>query len=75
MFTALSAAPAAAAPVCAGAGQAPRLVGSVPGAALEGLTVDAGGRLYTTDLVSGRVFRLSTPGARPVPIARVPESG
>lgn len=75
VFTALSAAPASAAPVCAGAGQAPRLVGSVPGAALEGLTVDAGGRLYTTDLVSGRVFRLSAPGARPVPIARVPEGG
>ncbi|OCH79333.1 SMP-30/gluconolactonase/LRE family protein [Gordonia sp. UCD-TK1] len=65
-------APAAAAPVCAGAGQPARLVGSVPGAALEGLTVDAAGRLYTTDLITGRVYRLAGPGAPAVPIARVP---
>ncbi|MEO9327623.1 hypothetical protein ABFT43_06885 [Gordonia sp. B21] len=64
------AAPAAAAP-CPGAAPA-RPVGVVPGAALEGLTVDAAGRLYTTDLVSGRVFRLTRPGAPAVPIARVP---
>lgn len=61
-----------AAGTCAGAGQPARLVGVVPGAALEGLTVDADGRLYTTDLLSGNVFRLSRPGARAVPIARVP---
>ncbi|ANY23980.1 SMP-30/gluconolactonase/LRE family protein [Gordonia terrae] len=63
---------AVAAPVCAGAGQPARLVGAVPGAALEGLTVDAGGRLYTTDLITGRVYRLAGPGAPAVPIARVP---
>lgn len=65
-------APASAAPACAGGAAPARLVGVVPGAALEGLTVDAGGRLYTTDLVSGRVFRLDAPGARPVPVATVP---
>lgn len=65
-------APASAAPVCAGAGQPARLVGSVSGAALEGLTVDAAGRLYTTDLITGRVYRLAGPGAPAVPIARVP---
>lgn len=75
LLTAVSAVPASAAPICAGAGQAPRLVGTVPGAALKGLTVDAGGRLYTTDLVSGRVFRLSAPGAPAVPIAHVPDGG
>ena len=63
---------ASAAPVCAGAGQAARLVGVVPGAALEGLTVDRAGRLYTTDLISGQVYRLRAPGAPAVPIARVP---
>ena len=75
LVTAITPAIASAAPVCPGAGQAPRVVGSVPGAALEGLTVDAGGRLYTTDLISGRVFRLSAPGAPAVPIARVPDGG
>ncbi|MFW0791649.1 SMP-30/gluconolactonase/LRE family protein [Gordonia sp. CPCC 205333] len=64
--------PTAGAAVCAGAGQPARLVGVVPGAALEGLTVDTAGRLYTTDLLSGNVFRINRPGARAVPIARVP---
>ncbi|ROZ88807.1 hypothetical protein EEB19_20705 [Gordonia sp. OPL2] len=75
LATAVTAPQANAAPVCPGAGQPARLVGTVPGAALEGLTVDAGGRLYTTDLNSGRVFRLSRPGAPAVPIARVPDGG
>jgi gluconolactonase len=61
-----------AAPVCPGAGQPPVLVARVPGAALEGLTVDPGGRLYTTDLVSGRVYRVDAPGAAAVPVATVP---
>ncbi|GAB09919.1 hypothetical protein GOARA_048_01210 [Gordonia araii NBRC 100433] len=63
---------ATAAPPCPGA-QPPRLVGSVPGAALEGLTVDRAGRLYASDAASGRVFRLSRPGAPAVAIARVPD--
>ncbi|SDU40700.1 hypothetical protein SAMN04488548_134965 [Gordonia westfalica] len=71
LAAAVGPAPAAAAPACPGAAPA-RLVGVVPGAALEGLTVDAGGRLYTTDLISGRVYRLNGPGAPAVPIARVP---
>ncbi|MEP9391330.1 hypothetical protein ABLE92_07090 [Gordonia sp. VNQ95] len=65
---------AQAAPLCPGASPA-RLVGTVPGAALEGLTVDGRGRLYTTDLISGQVFRLDAPGSRAVPIARVPAGG
>ncbi len=68
----LGATPATAAPICPGAGQAPVLVGRVPGAALEGVTVDARGRLYTTDIVSGRIFRIDTPGAPAYPIASVP---
>ncbi|MDF6101897.1 SMP-30/gluconolactonase/LRE family protein [Gordonia hongkongensis] len=74
LVSAIGTAPAGAAPSCPGAAPA-RLVGSIPGAALEGLTVDASGRLYTTDLISGRVFRLSRPGAPAVPIARVPDGG
>ncbi|WP_072687995.1 SMP-30/gluconolactonase/LRE family protein [Rhodococcus marinonascens] len=66
---------ASAAPVCPGAGQAPILVGQVPGAALEGVAVDEDGRLYTTDLLSGRVFRLDAPGAPAVPVATVPDGG
>lgn len=66
---------ASAAPICPGAGQAPVLVGRVPGAALEGAAVDGAGRLYTTDLLSGRVFRLDQPGAPAVPIATVPSGG
>ncbi|MDL9937430.1 SMP-30/gluconolactonase/LRE family protein [Gordonia sp. ABSL1-1] len=72
LVTAVGTAPAAAAPVCPGGGAPPRLVGTVPGAALEGLTVDGRGRLYTTDINSGRVFRLNGPGAPAIPIARVP---
>ncbi|MGV9710166.1 SMP-30/gluconolactonase/LRE family protein [Gordonia sp. NPDC003424] len=75
LLTALTSGPAGAAPLCPGGGQPARLVGSVPGAALEGLTVDARGRLYTTDLFSGRVFRLAAPGAPAVPIATVPGAG
>lgn len=68
------AAPAAAAPQCTG-GTGARLVATVPGAALEGLTVGPDGRLYTTDVLSGRVFRIDRPGAGAVPIARVPSGG
>ena len=75
LLGAVGAGSADAAPVCPGAGQPVRLVGSVPGAALEGLTVDTRGRLYTTDILSGRVFRLDAPGAAPVPIATVPGGG
>ncbi|WP_067710468.1 hypothetical protein [Nocardia yamanashiensis] len=77
-FAALSVmtgAPAQAAPVCAGAGQPTVTVGVVGGAALEGLTVDAAGRAFTTDLWSGRVYRIDAPGAPPVQIATVPSGG
>lgn len=77
-FAALSiftAAPGSAAPVCAGAGQPTFTVASVPGAALEGFTVDPAGRAFVTDLVSGQVFRIDAPGAPAVPIARVPSGG
>lgn len=76
-FAALSAvaAPAAsAAPVCGGAGQPTVVAAALPGA-LEGLTVDARGRAYTTDLATGRVYRIDAPGAVPVPIATVPSGG
>ncbi|MFG1791048.1 SMP-30/gluconolactonase/LRE family protein [Nocardia sp. NPDC049149] len=76
-FAALSAvtAPTAqAAPVCAGAGQPTIVAATLPGA-LEGLTVDARGRAYTTELQSGRVYRIDAPGAIPVPIATVPSGG
>ncbi|MFJ1456462.1 SMP-30/gluconolactonase/LRE family protein [Nocardia sp. N2S4-5] len=66
---------ASAAPVCPGAGQGTVPVAAVPGAALEGLTVDARGRAYTTDLLSGRVFRIDAPGAPAIPIATVPGGG
>lgn len=72
---ATAAAPSAqAAPVCAGAGQATVPVGSVAGAA-EGLTVDARGRAFVTDVTAGRVFRIDAPGAAAVPIAAVPSGG
>ena len=71
----VSAPAAQAAAVCPGAGQAPVLVARVPGAALEGLTVDPAGRLYTTDLISGRLFRIDRPGAAAVPVATVPNGG
>ena len=72
VLSVFSATEASAAPVCPGAGQAPVLVGSVPGAALEGVTVDPAGRLYTTDLLSGRIFRIDAPGAPAIPVATVP---
>ncbi|OJF78254.1 hypothetical protein NS14008_02305 [Nocardia seriolae] len=77
-FAALSlfaAAPASAAPVCAGAVQPTFVVASLPGAALEGITVDPAGRAFVTDLVSGQVFRIDAPGAPAIPIARVPSGG
>ncbi|WP_405134697.1 SMP-30/gluconolactonase/LRE family protein [Nocardia sp. NBC_01388] len=74
-FSTIAATPANAAPVCAGAGQPTVPAASVPGAALEGITVDGGGRAFVTDLVSGRVFRIDAPGAPPVPIATVPSGG
>ncbi|HEY9316026.1 hypothetical protein [Williamsia sp.] len=74
-ITTFTAPGAGAATMCPGAGQAPVLVARVPGAALQGLTVDAGGRLYTTDLVSGRLFRIDRPGAGAVPVATVPSGG
>ncbi|MCX5043775.1 SMP-30/gluconolactonase/LRE family protein [Aldersonia sp. NBC_00410] len=70
--TVISAPTVAAAPICPGAGQPPVLVARVPGAALEGLTIDPSGRLYTTDLFTGRVYRVDAPGAAAVPIATVP---
>lgn len=63
---------ASATPVCPGAGQAPVLAASVPGAVLEGVTVDPAGRLYTSDALSGRIFRIDAPGARAVQVASVP---
>uniref|UniRef100_UPI00083472AC SMP-30/gluconolactonase/LRE family protein n=1 Tax=Aldersonia kunmingensis TaxID=408066 RepID=UPI00083472AC len=38
----------------------------------EGLTVDPAGRLYVTDLIFGRVYRVDAPGAPAVPVATVP---
>ena len=71
-----SAAPGSAtARVCAGAGQAPVLVGRVPGAVLEGAVADPSGRLYVTDLVSGRLFRFDRPGAPAIAVATVPSGG
>ncbi|WP_067683001.1 SMP-30/gluconolactonase/LRE family protein [Nocardia miyunensis] len=64
-----------AAVICSGAGQASVRVGSVPGAAFEGLTVDPRGRAYVTDLTSGRVFRIDAPGAPAVSVATVPGAG
>ncbi|MFI5780881.1 SMP-30/gluconolactonase/LRE family protein [Nocardia sp. NPDC051570] len=74
-LTALAAPAANAASVCAGAGQPTTVAASVPGAAFEGLTVDAQGRAYTTDLVTGRVYRFDVPGAAPVVVATVPSGG
>ncbi|MGW0172520.1 SMP-30/gluconolactonase/LRE family protein [Rhodococcus sp. NPDC003322] len=70
----VSAPAVSAAPACPDS-RSPVLVGSVPGAVLEGAAVDGAGRLYVTDLVSGRVFRLDAPGAPAVPIATVPSGG
>lgn len=63
---------AAAAPICPGAGQPPVLVASIPGASLEGVTVDAQGRLYTTDFNTNRIYRVDRPGAPAYPIATLP---
>jgi gluconolactonase len=65
---------ASAAPTCPDS-RSPALVGRVPGAVLEGAAVDGAGRMYVTDLVSGRVFRLDRPGAPGVPVATVPSGG
>ncbi len=65
---------ASAAPVCAGAGQAPVLVGRIPGA-IEGATVDPNGRLYATDAAGGRIYRIDAPGTPAVPVATVPGAG
>ncbi len=65
---------ASAAPDCAAAA-APVRVGSVGGAALEGLAVDSAGRLYTTDIITGGVFRIDAPGLPAYEIARVPGGG
>ncbi|MGW0250339.1 SMP-30/gluconolactonase/LRE family protein [Nocardia goodfellowii] len=75
VLTTATAPSASAAPVCPGGGQPAVQVAAIPGAALEGLTVDALGRAYTTDLGSGRVYRIDAPGAPAVPIATVPSGG
>ncbi|AJW43039.1 hypothetical protein NY08_5041 [Rhodococcus sp. B7740] len=62
-------------PSCAGAGGPSAVVARIPGAALEGLTVDASGRAYVTDIVSGRVYRIDAPGQAAYPIATVPSGG
>lgn len=66
---------AAADPSCAGGGGPSAVVASIPGAALEGLAVDSAGRAYTTDIASGRVFRIDAPGQSAYPIATVPGGG
>nr|WP_296773830.1 SMP-30/gluconolactonase/LRE family protein [Rhodococcus sp. (in: high G+C Gram-positive bacteria)] len=66
---------ASAAPTCAGAGAAPVKVAQIGGAALEGLAVDGLGRLYTTDILSSRVYRIDAPGLPAYPIATVPGGG
>ena len=62
---------AGAAQLCPGSSPA-ILSAQIPGAALEGVTVDGQGRLYTTDLVSRQIFRVDAPGQAAVPIATVP---
>lgn len=74
-LTAVTAPAAQAAPICPGAGQPTAVVAAMPGAAFEGLTVDPRGRAFTTDLTTGRVYRIDRPGAPPVPIATVPSGG
>ncbi|MGV8874033.1 MAG: SMP-30/gluconolactonase/LRE family protein [Rhodococcus sp. (in: high G+C Gram-positive bacteria)] len=66
---------AAADPNCAGAGGPSAVVARIPGSALEGLAVDASGRAYVTDIVSGRVYRIDAPGQPAYPIAKVPSGG
>ncbi|CCQ15422.1 NHL repeat containing protein [Rhodococcus sp. AW25M09] len=66
---------AAAAPDCAAVGGRSAVVAKIPGSALEGLAVDASGRAYVTDIVSGRVYRIDAPGQPAYPIAKVPSGG
>ncbi|WP_194819714.1 SMP-30/gluconolactonase/LRE family protein [Nocardia sp. XZ_19_385] len=75
VLTTATAPSASAALVCPGGGQPAVQVAALPGTALEGLTVDARGRAFTTDLLSGRVYRIDAPGAPAVPIATVPSGG
>lgn len=51
---------------------APRLIASVHGAIFEGAIVDAKGRLYATDLATGRVYKWAYPGATPTILTTVP---
>lgn len=62
----------AAGATCPGAGQQPVLVAEVPNTQFEGVTVDADGRLYATDLRSGRIYRFDAPGEDPEVLATVP---
>ncbi|MFC9897467.1 SMP-30/gluconolactonase/LRE family protein [Nocardia sp. NPDC127579] len=75
VLTTVTAPAAGAAPVCPGSGQPTVQVATVPGASLEGFTVDPLGRAFTTDVLSGRVLRIDAPGAAAVPIATVPSGG
>ncbi|MBJ8343633.1 SMP-30/gluconolactonase/LRE family protein [Antrihabitans sp. YC2-6] len=63
-----------AAPICPGAGRGAVVVGRIAGA-IEGATVDPGGRMYVTDAAGGRILRIDAPGAAPVQIATVPGAG
>lgn len=71
----LQAPTASAAPECAAASAPPVKVAQIDGSALEGLAVDGQGRLYTTDIVTGRVYRIDAPGQAAYPIATVPSGG
>ncbi len=71
----LQAPTAAASPVCPGAGAPPVKLAQIYGSALEGLAIDGEGRLYTTDIISGRVYRVDAPGQPAYPIATVPGGG
>nr|WP_084727568.1 SMP-30/gluconolactonase/LRE family protein [Rhodococcus yunnanensis] len=53
----------------------PVKVAQIGGSALEGLAVDDRGRLYTTDILTGRVYRIDGPGQPAYPIATVPGGG
>lgn len=44
----------------------------IPGAVIEGAIVDDAGRLYVTELFSGRVLRVDAPGQPAVTVATVP---
>ncbi len=69
---AMAAAQSAPFPKCMANEPAPVLIGSVAGAAFEGLAVDGRGRLYATDLVTGNVYRFAFPGAAPTILTTVP---